>query len=98
IKRSTRIISYVIIFSVVFYLGWALGGYFNSSNQVAGTGNIFSNLSRAQNVPEGVDLNTFWKVREILKDKYVDVEKLSDEEMVYGAIKGLTESLDDPYT
>lgn len=97
IKRSTRVISYMIIFGVVFYLGWAVGGY-TSGNSGANSNNIFNNFGKAQSIPEGVDLKTFWKVRDILKDKYVDAGKLDDQKMVYGAIKGLTDSLEDPYT
>lgn len=98
IKRSTRVISYVIIFAVVFYLGWAFGGAFNAQPAIGTSNNIFSNFGKAQNIPEGVDLTTFWKVRDILKDKYVHTEKLDDQKMIYGAIRGLTDSLEDPYT
>jgi carboxyl-terminal processing protease len=98
IKRSTRVISYVIIFGVVFYLGWAFGGAFNAQPANGTSNNIFNNFGKAQSIPEGVDLTTFWKVRDILKDKYVHTEKLDDQKMIYGAIRGLTDALEDPYT
>lgn len=98
IKRSTRVISYMIIFGVVFYLGWAVGGYTSGNSGSANSNNIFNNFGKAQQIPEGVDLTTFWRVRDILKDKYVDAGKLDDQKMIYGAIRGLTDALEDPYT
>ena len=45
-----------------------------------------------------VDFNLFWDVWDELKDKYVDKDKLDDKTMFYGAIKGLVDSIGDPYT
>lgn len=43
-----------------------------------------------------VDFNNFWKVWKIIKDKYVDVDKINNQDLVYGAISGLMNALDDP--
>jgi carboxyl-terminal processing protease len=45
-----------------------------------------------------VDFAQFWEVWKILEQNYLDQEKLKKDEMVYGAIKGMTSSLGDPYT
>jgi carboxyl-terminal processing protease len=45
-----------------------------------------------------VDFSLFWEVWEKLEQNYIDQEKLVPEQMVYGAIKGMTASLGDPYT
>ncbi|MDP2708661.1 MAG: S41 family peptidase [bacterium] len=45
-----------------------------------------------------VDFNLFWKVWDLLKDEYVDQSKLDDKKMFYGALKGMVESVGDPYT
>ncbi|MFH1582923.1 MAG: S41 family peptidase [Candidatus Falkowbacteria bacterium] len=47
---------------------------------------------------QDVDFNLFWNVWDELKDKYVDKDKLDDKTMFYGAIKGVVESIGDPYT
>ena len=47
---------------------------------------------------DGVDLDLFWAVWKQLDSKYVEHERLDRETMVYGAIKGMVEALDDPYT
>ncbi len=47
---------------------------------------------------KSVDFQEFWKVWTILEQNYVDPSKIQSDQMVYGAIKGMTASLGDPYT
>lgn len=47
---------------------------------------------------EKVDLSLFWNVWGRLKQDYLDQNALDSKKMVYGAIRGMTEALDDPYT
>lgn len=42
-------------------------------------------------------LETYLQVLEIVKDDYVE-KNLDDQKLVYGSIRGLLDSLDDPYT
>jgi len=48
--------------------------------------------------PSNVDFSLFWETWNTLEDKYVDPEKLDTQELIYGAISGMLEALDDPYT
>lgn len=52
----------------------------------------------ANKLTQDVDFNLFWDVWDQLKDKYVDKDSLNDKTMFYGAVKGLVESVGDPYT
>ncbi|MFA6306292.1 MAG: S41 family peptidase [Patescibacteria group bacterium] len=52
----------------------------------------------ANKLTADVDFNLFWDVWDQLKDKYVDKDKLDDKAMFYGALRGLVESIGDPYT
>lgn len=45
-----------------------------------------------------LDFSLFWKVWDMLDQKYYDKSKLVPAKMVYGAIKGMVSSLGDPYT
>jgi len=45
-----------------------------------------------------VDFNLFWNVWDMLKDEYVNKDKLTDKQLFYGALKGLVDSVGDPYT
>jgi carboxyl-terminal processing protease len=70
---------------------------------VAGYGGYRYGLSRASfnfNAanPENVDLSNFWLVWNKLENKYLNKDKLDTQEMVDGAISGMVDSLDDPYT
>lgn len=57
------------------------------------------NISNKENPPEiTADFNSFWKTWNVINEKYPSIDKISDQDKVYGAIKGLVDSLDDPYT
>ncbi|MEK7517781.1 MAG: S41 family peptidase [Patescibacteria group bacterium] len=45
-----------------------------------------------------VDFSLFWTVWQKLERQYYDKEKLDPQKMLNGAIEGMTESLEDPYT
>ena len=48
--------------------------------------------------PEDIDFTLFWKSYYKLQEKFVDLEKFDSQKVLYGAIAGMTKSLDDPYT
>ncbi len=48
--------------------------------------------------PEDMDFSLFWEAYKELQDIFVNEELLNDQNIVYGAIRGMTASLDDPYT
>ena len=48
--------------------------------------------------PEDLDFSLFWESWRVLQEKYVESEKFSTQEMIYGAISGMVKSLEDPYT
>ena len=47
---------------------------------------------------EEIDLGLFWDVKDLLDGDYVDLGKINSESMLYGAISGMVDSVDDPYT
>ena len=46
----------------------------------------------------GADFTLFWHSWDLVKEKYVDKEKLDPNKMLYGAINGMLSSTGDPYT
>jgi carboxyl-terminal processing protease len=44
------------------------------------------------------DLRLFTQALSIVQTQYVDIDKVKSKELIYGAIKGLLKSLDDPHT
>lgn len=49
-----------------------------------------------QGKPEAVDFNLFWYAWEIIKEKYIKSEEIDNQDLLYGAISGLLNSLNDP--
>lgn len=85
------VIANTITIVVILFIGFVIGA------KVSGTpssNNIFASTSS-----EDVDLHTFWRVWDLLENKYpFDDQKPDQEEKIYGAIQGLTSSYEDPYT
>ncbi len=69
----------------------------NTFDVSSGIGNInvIGNSLASSNDEE---LQMFWEVWKQLDRKYLDQSKLDRQNMMYGAIKGMVSSLDDPYT
>lgn len=44
------------------------------------------------------EFDLYWEVWDRLKSDYVDKNKVQDEDMFYGSLRGLAASMDDPYT
>ncbi|MFH0840858.1 MAG: S41 family peptidase [bacterium] len=88
---SLIILIIAIIFLTVFSF-WAGAEYDenkNSENKI---------YQEQQAELEDVDFNLFWDTWKLLEDNYVDHEKLTDRTMFYGALRGIVDSLGDPYT
>ena len=87
------------IVAVLFVAGFFfLGVYIGFTNQFK-IGKVTSLVAGATEIKErSVDFSDFWKVWDLIDEKYPGSEKISDQERLYGAISGLLNSLDDPYS
>lgn len=87
-----------------FLSGLHLGqGVFAASPVTTQSANIFSSLFAAEpaEITGRPDLSEFWRVWDLLDEKFVNsssTDELTDEEKIEGAIKGLVNSYNDPYT
>lgn len=48
--------------------------------------------------PEQIDFSLFWDAYNKLSEKFIDPSKINNQDIIYGAIAGMTKSLQDPYT
>ncbi len=103
-KGRNRSVFYHFYFNLIFVFLLASGffflGFFNGKKQVEKE-NISLNkeeffLSK-NNIPSA-DATLFWKAWDTLREKYVDANKLDEKKLFYGAIKGMVDSVGDPYT
>lgn len=48
--------------------------------------------------PGTVDFSLFWDAYNKLQETFISPDKIDNQKIIYGAISGMTETLDDPYT
>jgi carboxyl-terminal processing protease len=86
----------ISVATFVVALSFFAGLYVDASKTSITSG--LSSLSGSSS-HKNIDISTFWKAWDILQEKYiVTASTTTDKEKVYGAIKGLAESMGDPYT
>lgn len=72
-------------------VGWQLNTAFLHDSSADSGESITTNS-------EQVDMDLFWYVWSLIEDDYIDIEEVDSNEEVYGAITGLVEALDDPFS
>lgn len=90
----TAVLILVIINSCLVYM---LGYKFGNANYVAEKRAISTNYS-PENVIDYPDFSTFWKVWDLIKTKSVKRKEITNNQLLEGAINGLTSSLNDPFS
>lgn len=86
----------LVIFGLMLLSGW-IGWKIGQSNKTSES--FLVTVSRNQ--PEKhqqIDLGMFWQVWDKLAEVYLIKEDLNQQQMVWGAIRGMTAALGDPYT
>ncbi|MFA7685712.1 MAG: S41 family peptidase [Candidatus Gracilibacteria bacterium] len=94
---------YPLVVIISFILGWQATSYGLLDKGSVPGGDDSTQIDETNNgeikkISDEVDLDLFWTVWSEVVDNYVDEEAIDKDTMVYGAIKGLVGSLDDPYT
>jgi carboxyl-terminal processing protease len=86
---------YIAIWSLILFLG---GFYFGFAQQPSS--HKVDNVLNQENkdIENKADFEEFWKVWNLIDEKYPDAKKVSNQERIYGAISGLVGSIKDPYT
>ena len=86
-KKYSNFFGTALLLVVVFALGIFVGRNVSEKDAT----NIFSGIRNSKDA----DMDTFWQVWNLTKQRYVNAENLDEKEMIYGATKGMIESLDD---
>ncbi|MCL4427230.1 S41 family peptidase [Patescibacteria group bacterium] len=82
--QSAKYFLIVLAVLVVFFGGVFVGSFWGSA--------------QPQNISKNVNFGLFWQVWNLIESKYVNKGNLNQQQMVYGAIDGLVNSLGDPFT
>lgn len=92
--------SKIVAIALIFFLGWQSANYYHTSSSVS----KFNNVEGGNNVPivsdslKSENLKLLFEVWDILKNEYVEEKSIDKEKQVYGAVRGMVDSLEDPYT
>lgn len=89
----------LLLATAAFFSGVHVGG--GTLQQRSMEAGLFSFLFAQPEAAKTTDLSEFWKVWELLEEKYVSAsssDSITAEEKIYGAIGGLVDSYNDPYT
>lgn len=101
-RKLKGILLVIIILAGAFWGGF----YFGTQNQNLASGQgllAYSREAREKalgNNPHGEQINfdLYWEVWNKLKSNYVDTNRLSDQDLFYGSLRGLAAATEDPYT
>ena len=87
----------IIFLLFIFYLGFLLGNSDLMESKYPGYDSIVNKENEEIVDQEEIDFSIFWDAWKTVEDQYT-IEQLDYQKMVYGAISGMVDSLDDPYT
>lgn len=110
-KRNLRFLLFLVFPVLAFLLGWSLNQQQNQrspllttspSTEVSSTKEVKNFLDpiklRRRSDPRDVDLSALWEVWNTLDSNFLYQDRFKAQNQIYGAIKGLVASLEDPYT
>ncbi|MEK7131783.1 MAG: S41 family peptidase [Patescibacteria group bacterium] len=100
-KKYAGVYLSVILFIISFSMGIMVGKIWYVKKQITNSDgsvqvNKVLNLNRAINRSD-LDFGQFWDVWDKVKSRYVK-QPVTEQDMFYGAIQGMVESLGDPYS
>ncbi len=97
-RNQTIRTSIYALFSIILIVGvFACGAYYgyNKRPEIDKVGPLANKDTQVQT---SADFNSFWKVWNLLNEKSLYANKVTDQDRVWGAVSGLASSLKDPYT
>ena len=93
LNNKTSVLLLVIISSMVFFF---LGTY---TERTTGNHQMVSEvINKEEGKPEQVDFSLFWEAWKMVDEYHIRADEADAEARVYGAIQGMLNSLNDPYT
>lgn len=106
-KRNIRFLLFLILPIISFLLGWSLNQQQHKEsspkteieNPAKKDSSFFKSIKiHRKSDPKNVDLASFWEAWNTLESNFLYKDKFAEKDQLNGAIKGLVNSVDDPYT
>ncbi len=90
---------FIVTISIVLALIASLGvGFFIGRESIPSLELIGRLINKELGKPQNLDFSLFWDTWNLIEEKYAGRLELNHQGMIYGAITGMVESLDDPYS
>lgn len=90
---KSKLFPLILVLAISFSLGYLLAVYNYSAE-----GKIFSHLKANGEVSEHFNSSLYWQTWHTIKNEHIDRNTIDEKEMFYGSLRGMTQSIDDPYT
>jgi len=98
IKKLLHNKIFTIFLSLLLTVGLFLSGFYFGINNQTEIEKVEGITNKENEIAKTVDFDPFWKAWNTINEKYVAKDDMNDQEKVWGAIQGLTASLNDPYS
>lgn len=92
---SKKFLVFIVFVSLI--VGFSIGLEYRGNN-LSPALKLEELTNKETGQPKEVDFGLFWDVWKLLREKYVDKDKLDTQKMVFGAIEGMVNSIGDPFT
>ena len=69
-----------------------------SGGNPSSVGRVINTDSLPDYLTKDVNFKLFWRVWDMIKSKYIDRDRVTDAQLFYGALRGVLDSLEDPYS
>ncbi|MFA5109680.1 MAG: S41 family peptidase [Patescibacteria group bacterium] len=86
------------IFAGGFYAGRGRDKDTRSANRILAYSEDAKNVGADESVGDELDFNLYWEVWDNIKSNYVDKNKIKNQDLFYGSLRGLAAATEDPYT
>ena len=93
-----KTVVFTVVFLILLGIGFLGGILFENSRPDDSSNKLLKLINLDDKKPESVDFGLFWNVWSLINEKYVDKDKLSTQDLVYGAIEGMVGATGDPFT
>lgn len=89
--------NFILILTLII-LSYGSGYTFGSKSKAVTVVKSETIKQTDKSIEKGLDFTLFWDVWDRLNNYYIDKSAINAQKMIYGAISGMVQSLDDPYT
>lgn len=94
-KKITKVSGFIVVGALFFLGGFYLG--FSNVPEIEKAYGVSNKEVLADDITEA-DFADFWKAWNLINERHPDAGEVSSQEKIWGAIKGMIESVGDPYT